>query len=268
VYKDVVIAGFSDGKIRCFRSGEIIWSYKFDNKPYISEVLDNRILIGVGKSCYCFDLVKREIVWKFEAKSLVSASPKAYYEMVYLGCWDGNLYALDSKTGGLKWKYQTGWGIESIPEIKDEVVYFGSLDNHFYALDRKTGELRWSFECKAAIHSSPIVYGGRVFFGCDDGRIYALNKTNGRLAWSFTPEYFIKEDANNYITTPILSNLVVDNGVVYLIVRGYIYALDAQTIGDVQVIKTDLSLVFIGVIIISVTLLLIYFGKKGFGERR
>ncbi|HEC81317.1 MAG TPA: hypothetical protein ENI42_02665, partial [Thermoplasmatales archaeon] len=210
--------------------GEIIWSYKFDDTPYISETLDSLIFIGAGKVCYGFDLVKQDVVWAFETKNLITVPPKIYHKTVYVGCWDGNLYALDFKTGRLKWKYQTGWSIDSIPEIKDGLVYFGSLDNCFYALDEKTGELKWCFKCKAAIHSSPTVYGEYVFFGCDDGRVYALNKTNGRLVWNFIPKYSIKEDANNYITTPILSTPVIHNGIIYISIEGYVYALDAQTI--------------------------------------
>ena len=54
--------------------------------------------------------------------------------MVYLGSWDKNLYALDSKTSEEKWKFETGDGIESFPATSDGVVYFGSKDNYLYAV--------------------------------------------------------------------------------------------------------------------------------------
>ena len=88
----------------------------------------------------------------------------------------------------------------------------------------------WYYSCKSAIHSSPVVYGEYVFFGSDDGRLYALDKTNGELAWTFAPEYTINdEDANNWVTTPILSDPVVENGVLYIESKGTVYALDPQT---------------------------------------
>jgi len=112
------------------------------------------------------------------------------------------------------------------------MVFVGSLDNNFYALDAKTGDPEWFFPCKSAIHSSPVVYGEYVFFGCDDGRFYALDKTDGDLAWSFAPGYFItNEDVNNYITTPILSNPFVEDGVVYFGAKGNVYALDNYITG-------------------------------------
>jgi outer membrane protein assembly factor BamB len=74
-----------------------------------------------------------------------------------------------------------------------------------------------------------------VFFGSDDGRLYALNKTTGGLGWSFSPGYVITEkDANNYLTTPILSDPIVKDGVVYVGIKGMVYALDAQTIESTE----------------------------------
>jgi len=109
-----------------------------------------------------------------------------------------------------------------------------------------------------------------VFFGCDDGRFYALNKTDGSLAWSFTPGYSIDNDnANNYITTPILSNPVVENGVVYFGAKGVIYALDAQTqekqvekITNEIMIDGYLVLLLIALLFLILGVVLVYKMKK------
>jgi len=230
---NLVIAGCSDGNLYAFDidSGEKKWTYNFDDAVYISDIQHNRIYIGSGDSCYSFDIADRKLIWKYETEGKITASPRINDDTVYFGSWDGNIYALDSVTGDLKWKYQTGWGIDSTPDVYDEVVFVGSLDNNFYAIDEEDGKLKWFFTCKSAIHSNPVVYGEYVFFGCDDGRFYALNKEDGCLAWSFTPGYYIKDDdANNYLTTPILSHPVVEKEVVYIGARGNVYALDAQTV--------------------------------------
>ena len=131
------------------------------------------------------------------------------------GSWDGNLYSLDSTNGNLKWTFNTGWGIVTTPAISENFIFVASNDNNFYAVNKENGNLEWSFKCKSAIHSNPIVYGEYVFFGSDDGRFYALKKTDGDIAWSFTPGYYIKDDALNYLTTPILSDPYVKDGIVY-----------------------------------------------------
>jgi outer membrane protein assembly factor BamB len=233
IVDDLVITSCSNGDIYAFDidSGDIKWNYELPYSGVISEVERDTVCIGSGDTCYCFNIRDREIRWKFETAGKITASPRTDGNSVYLGSWDGNVYAVDLSTGDLKWKYQTGWGIDSTPDVSDGMVFVGSLDNNFYALDEDSGDLVWYFTCKSAIHSSPAAYGEYVFFGCDDGRFYALDKTNGDLAWSFAPGYFIKnDDVNNYITTPILSDPVVENGIVYIGVKGNIYALDAQTV--------------------------------------
>ena len=231
LYKNAIIASFSNGYLHGFdiESGVELWSYKFSNKPYISKRMNNIISIAAGKSCYGFSLTTQKIIWEFKTDKINTASPKISGSTVYFGSWDGNIYALNYKTGTSKWKYQTGWAIDSTPDISEGLVYIGSLDNNFYALDEKSGSLEWYFTCKSAIHSNPVAYGNYVFFGCDDGRFYAINKTNGDLEWSFTPEYSLNSDAYNYKTTPIISNPTVEDSVVYFDAKGILYALDAQT---------------------------------------
>jgi outer membrane protein assembly factor BamB len=138
------------------------------------------------------------------------------------------------------------------------MVFIGSLDGNFYALDKETGSLHWYFTCKSAIHSNPYCYGDNVFFGCDDGRLYSINKKSGDLEWTFSPGYSINNDANNYITTPIVSDPIVEDGIVYFSVKGKIFALDAQTIEIIQnpiEEKIDYFIVYV-VIFISLIILI------------
>jgi outer membrane protein assembly factor BamB len=237
VSNNLIIAGCSEGEVYAFdiNSGEQVWNLKLTDSVTLSEANDNTVFIGSGQSCHAFNIVEGEITWNYETEGVITKAATIDDKTVYIGSWDGNIYALDVSTGDLKWKYQTGWGIDTTPAISDSMVFVGSADNNFYALDKETGELKWFFTCKAAIHSSPTVYGEYVFFGSDDGIFYALDKTNGELVWDFVPGYSITDDnVNNYITTPILSNPVVENGIVYFDAKGTVYALDAQTFESVE----------------------------------
>jgi outer membrane protein assembly factor BamB len=228
----MVIAGFLDGTINAFKieTGEKTWSHQFDNKPYSSQLKNNIISIAADKSCYGFNLLNEEIIWEFKTEKLITSPPKITSNTVYFGSWDGNIYALDLKTGEQKWKFETGWGIDSTPTVDDGMVFVGSLDNRFYALDEDSGVLVWCFQCKSAVHSSPVVYGDLVFFGSDDGIFYALDKEGGELTWSYAPLYFLNDTSvNNYIVTPIITNPVLNDGIVYFGAKGSIFSLDSQT---------------------------------------
>ena len=232
IVNNLVITSCSDGNLYAFdiESGKIEWNFKLPYSGIISQGNHDNICIVSDNKCYCFNINNRDINWKFETAGKITAPPRVESNKVYLGSWDGNVYAIDPYSGDIKWTFKTGWGIDTTPVVSDGKVFVGSNDNNFYALDENNGDLVWFFNCKSAIHSSPAVYGEYVFFGSDDGRIYALNKMNGDLAWSFAPEYFIKDgDVNNYVTTPILSDPFVKDGVVYFNVKNNLYAMDTQT---------------------------------------
>jgi outer membrane protein assembly factor BamB len=237
IVDDLVITSFSNGDVYAFniKSGKTEWNYELPYSGVVSEVKEDSVCIGSDKKCYCLNIDNKEKRWEFETDGRITTSPKIFGNDVYVGSWDGNLYSLDLSTGEKNWEFETGWGIDSTPAISNGMVYFGSNDNNLYALDEETGELEWYFTCKAAIQSSPAVYGEYVFFGSDDGRLYAVNKENGELAWNFAPGYSIdNDDVNNYITTPISSDPVVKNGVVYIGAKGNLYALDSQTFEEVK----------------------------------
>ncbi|UCF50306.1 MAG: PQQ-binding-like beta-propeller repeat protein [Thermoplasmatales archaeon] len=259
IAENLVIAGCENGNLYAFdvNSGKISWTKNFLSSITISEISKDKIYIGSGDSCYALNMKNNDILWTFKTNGKISTPPRVYNNDVYIGSWDGNLYALDSRNGNLKWTFKTGWGIVTTPAVSNNMIFVASNDNNFYAIDNRNGNLEWHFSCKSAIHSNPVVYGDYVFFGSDDGRFYALEKTNGDLAWSFTPGYFIKDDALNYLTTPILSDPYVEDGVLYISAKGTIYALDAQTFEKEGKISAYSSSNLINIIIIFVLLFIV-----------
>lgn len=268
---DIIIVSFSNNEIHALNidTGHDQWSFKFNSSAYVSPIINNMIFIGSGASCYGFDIDRKKILWEYTTKGQITASPQLFNGTVFIGSWDGVLYALNASRGDLQWMFQTGWGIDSTPAVSNGLVFLGSLDNNFYAVEQDTGNLRWFYPCNAAIHSNPFIYGECVFFGCDDGRIYALNTTKGDLTWSYTPRYSIDEyTVHNYITTPILSNPFVHQRVVYFGANGMVYALDAQTveIADETIqsqsfVSFDVLLV-IGILILMCTVVLLLTLRK------
>ena len=74
----------------------------------------------------------------------------------------------------LKWKFKTKGRVFSSPAIADGVVYFGSVDGNLYAVDIKTGQEKWKFKTEDWVNSSPAIADGVVYFGSYDGNLYAV----------------------------------------------------------------------------------------------
>ena len=126
---------------------------------------------------------KIEELWSFKCEDEIRGSPLVYDGMVYVGCYDNNLYALDKETGEFQWKYATEGGITGKPAAEDGVVFIGSEDGRLYALTSKRGGLVWTYYAEGPIRSSPTLSEGHIFIGCDDKRLHVINQTNGRRAW-------------------------------------------------------------------------------------
>jgi|GEM_PF-2358052 len=78
-----------------------------------------------------------------------------------------------------EWITALGGPIVSSPVVSDGVVYIGCRDSSIYALDIQTGEILWKKKTLAGVDATPWVEGEWVFIPSRDGKIYTLNKKNG-----------------------------------------------------------------------------------------
>src|SRR5262249_46190575 len=118
------------------------------------------------------------------------SSPAVVDGVVYAGCRDGHVYAIDAVNGQKKWDYPTSksW-VNTTPAVRDGTVYAATSDSaRFMAIDAKTGKLKFNFEAKAYVFSSPALAGGLAYFGAHNGKLYAVDVKTGTLAWEFQTE--------------------------------------------------------------------------------
>jgi outer membrane protein assembly factor BamB len=128
-----------------------------------------------------------------DAWDVYTSSPAVVAGRVYFGSGDGNVYAVDAKTGVLQWKFATGDVVHASPAVADGTVYIGSWDGNLYAIDAGSGQQKWVFKGgqDPAIHnqvgfqSSPAVVDGIVYVGCRDAHVYAIDAATGRKKWDY-----------------------------------------------------------------------------------
>jgi len=146
------------------------------------------------------------------------SSPAVANGVVYVGSDDGNIYALNTRSGSKLWSYHTGSHVQSSPAFANGVVYFGSADDTVYALSASTGAKLWSYTTENQVVSSPAVSNGIVYVTSTDNNVYALNAGTGAVLWSYTTG------------SQVVSSPAVVNGVVYFNSNdNNVYALNAHT---------------------------------------
>jgi outer membrane protein assembly factor BamB len=120
--------------------------------------------------------------WSYTTGGFVESSPAVAGGVVYVGSFDGNVYALSAATGAKLWSFTTGGFVVSSPAVADGVVYVGSGDGNVYALNAATGAKLWSFTTGSFVDSSPAVAGGVVYASSFDGNVYAFDLAGGQAA--------------------------------------------------------------------------------------
>lgn len=124
-------------------------------------------------------------IWAFQCEDELRGTPLMHAGMIYIGCYDNNLYALTAAAGQFQWKYAADGGIVGRPAVYDDVIFFGSEDYRLHAVQSRTGKLNWSYFAEGRIRSSPRFSDNHIFFGADDGHLHAVNVETTRLAWKF-----------------------------------------------------------------------------------
>ncbi len=197
----------------------------------------------------------------------------AYNGKLYIGCSDGNVYALDADTGTLVNQYKTGdkiWGTPAVDTVTN-TLFIGSYDKNLYALNLNDLTLKWSYKTDGSIICTPLVDNGTVYFGSFDRDLYAISASDGALKWKFRgtnwfwaqPVIFngvlyagcmdnfvyvlnpatgvAVHDAYNLNKAISSPPVVVDNLVVFVNRSGVVYKLDTATMVMSQVIDFKMS---------------------------
>jgi outer membrane protein assembly factor BamB len=72
--------------------------------------------------------------WTVQLGGPVRGGLAFHSNMLYAGCDDGYLYAIDTTDNTVSWKYPAGAAIRSPILVTGGLIYFGTLDRHVHAL--------------------------------------------------------------------------------------------------------------------------------------
>jgi eukaryotic-like serine/threonine-protein kinase len=200
-------------------STELLWSFKCEDEVRSSPCISNGMLF-VGcydTNLYALDAGRGEFRWKYATEGGISSSPTVWQDMVIVGSEDGAVYALEVRRGNLRWTFRTAKAVRSSPRVEERVVFVGSDDQHFYALDGLRGTMIWKHRSWMPIRSSACVANGSVFVGGNDGHVYCFDILNGGLRWKQKTQQ------------PVISSPAFGEGLVFVgSMDNSIYALDGE----------------------------------------
>ena len=172
--------------------------------------------------------------WTFDARAPLWAGPTFANGVLYVGGEDGQVHALEARTGRKRWSFRAGGAVRTRPTVSDGAVHVQADDGLLYSLDAASGAERWRVRvAEKPIERLPFdnpksrydrfgsdvtAAGGRLYLGTHDGTVLALERATGARVWSFATG-----DA-------VLAAPAVDSGRVYAgSFDKHVYGLDAAS---------------------------------------
>jgi len=143
--------------------------------------------------------------WSYQTGDIVTGTPIVSGGMVYIGSWDGKMYALREADGQLVWSLATGrvsdncgltYGIDSTAAIVEGRLYFGAANCALYSVNAANGNVIWRTQLADAtqgwhLWSSPLVFDGKIYVGlashcdhpCVRGSVLCVSAADGSILW-------------------------------------------------------------------------------------
>jgi outer membrane protein assembly factor BamB len=157
------------------------------------------------------------------------SSPLLVGNRVYVGDWDGRVWAFDARNGRTIWRRRPARGpVKGAIASAGGRLYVGSYDGHLYCLGAQRGRVVWKASAqrrlygRSRFYSTPAVAYGRVYLGSTDGKVYSYGAATGKLRWSHGTGGYV------YSSPAVWKGLVFAGSY-----SGWFYAFDAAT-GDVR----------------------------------
>ena len=185
-------------------NGELKWEFETGNPiSGIPQIADGVIYVVAESLLYTLDEKDGTSVWKFETEleinyyeeftgGLVISDDTVYLIASLMFGEQGNLYALERKTGKELWCAEHDQGIFRIILLPEHIVY--PANDILFARDASTGELLWTFEAEAMIWPPSLVISDserQITAIVGEHDIYAIGLNQGGASISDTEADFL-----------------------------------------------------------------------------
>lgn len=195
--------------------------------------VNTRFQPAAGAGLSAADIPKLKLKWAFGLAGASSggSQPVVAGGRLYFGDAEGDLFALDAKTGCIIWRTEVEASIRTAPVLGPRAgggvtAYIGDQAANVYAIDAANGKILWKVKVddysQAAITASPQLHRGVVYVPVSSreeskvgdprypccafrGSIVALDAVTGKQAWkTFTIDQKAAPSGKNSVGTVIV----------------------------------------------------------------
>jgi len=162
------------------------------NRPSSATLTGEVVAFSVGSG---------RVVWR-RTIGPSESSPVVVGGSVYVGDWDGRVWALARTTGHVNWVTKLEGQVKGgVALAGARRLFVGDYSGHVYELGATTGKVIWKaaaqprFGSLGNFYATPAVAYDRVYIGATDGKMYSFGATSGKLRWSASTGGYVYSSA-------------------------------------------------------------------------
>jgi len=114
----------------------------------------------------------------------IALNPTTDGETVYAASFNGNVIAINAKTGRKVWKQSFDFSFTAGPTYKDGTLVLGTNNGELINIDSMTGEILWTTTVSSEILAPVAIKNDQIFVRSVDGNLAAFLSDNGSLMWT------------------------------------------------------------------------------------
>ena len=160
-------------------SGDVVWEFETGGGVVASPIIvDGRVYVGSFDSIfYAFDAADGSVPeWRFTgAGNWYWGAAVANSDTVFAPSLDGNLYALELRTGKPRWVHKTDNRIVGAPALISDLIAVASDDGRLRIASLDDGNLEGACTIEDKIRTPLVAGDGTVYLGARDNTIRALS---------------------------------------------------------------------------------------------
>ncbi|ODN43803.1 outer membrane protein assembly factor BamB [Piscirickettsia litoralis] len=168
------------------------WQYQAAENWHLNVTRDGKNLYAVDYKGLVESLsLQGKVNWKANVNQLLTASPVAGPEYVYVVTAEGTVLALNKQTGKTEWKKPLDTLVIAAPAAAKGIVVIHTKAGAVIALSATNGQQLWRYDpllnppMTMERSSMPVISGQQVIIGNNNGQVVALGRKTGDLLWQY-----------------------------------------------------------------------------------
>ena len=164
-----------------------------------------------GGDFLCVEILRGNVQWRANLGATrveVKAALSSDNTIIFVGCYDGRLLALDASNGETMWHWTTDDSIRCSPVVchlgslsESPAVLVGSYARTIDCLTQNNGKLIWRHQTEGQVAASPVYLDGIIYVATtSSSSLSALCERAGQVLW-----------ACEALSAPIFANMVISS---------------------------------------------------------